>query len=120
LVLDNSGKPMPALLGASGAFMAKSAKNVAVAKDFLKYIIQPNVVNQYLKTGLGRWLPPYPEVVKSDPFWLSEDPPRPAYATEPHRYRAQTHVRHQAPQLTQLAPRRRLGEREADLGHCGG
>src|SRR5499433_4019948 len=64
LVLDNSGKPMPALLGASGAFMAKSAKNVAVAKDFLKYIIQPNVVNQYLKTGLGRWLPPYPEVVK--------------------------------------------------------
>ena len=82
LVLDNSGKPMPALLGASGAFMAKSAKNVAVAKDFLKYIIQPNVVNQYLKTGLGRWLPPYPEVVKSDPFWLKEDPHRTAYATE--------------------------------------
>ncbi len=82
LVLDNSGKPMPAFLGASGAFIAKSAKNVPVAKDFLKYIIQPQVVNTYLKTGLGRWLPPYPEVVKSDPFWLKEDPHRTPYATE--------------------------------------
>jgi len=82
LVNDNSGKPMPALLGASGAFIAKSAKNVPVAKDFLRYLIQPQVVNQYLKTGLGRWLPPYPDVVKEDPFWLKQDPHRTAYATE--------------------------------------
>ncbi|MBI3512668.1 MAG: carbohydrate ABC transporter substrate-binding protein [Proteobacteria bacterium] len=82
LTLDNAGKEMPALLGASGAFIAKTAKNIPVAKEFLKYMIQPKVVNEYLKTGLGRWLPPYPEVVKSDPFWLKEDPHRTAYATE--------------------------------------
>ena len=32
----------------------KGAKNVDVAKDFLKYLIQPKIVNDYLKTGLGR------------------------------------------------------------------
>ena len=82
LANDNAGQPMRAELGASGAFIAKSAKNVAVAKDFLKYMIQPDVLNQYLKTGLGRWLPPMPHLVKEDPFWLKEDPHRTAYATE--------------------------------------
>jgi len=82
LPLDNAGKPMTAELGASGAFVAKSAKNVAVAKDFLKYMIQPDVVNTYLKSGLGRWLPPMPDLVKNDPFWLKQDPHVAAYATE--------------------------------------
>src|SRR6185437_11836199 len=63
---------MKAELGIAGAFIAKTAKNVPVAKDFLKYAIQPEVINTYLKTGLGRWLPPMPEVVKKDPFWLKE------------------------------------------------
>ncbi len=78
---DNAGQPMRAELGVAGAFIAKSAKNVAVAKDFLKYVIQPANLNLYLKTGLGRWLPPMPDLVKSDPFWLKEDPHRTAYST---------------------------------------
>jgi multiple sugar transport system substrate-binding protein len=41
------------------------------------------VVNEYLKSGLGRWLPPMPELVKSDPFWLDpKDPHRSTYARE--------------------------------------
>jgi multiple sugar transport system substrate-binding protein len=79
---DNAGQPMRAELGVAGAFIAKSAKNVVVAKDFLKYVIQPANLNLYLKTGLGRWLPPMPHLVKEDPFWLKEDPHRTAYATE--------------------------------------
>src|SRR5262252_7937865 len=83
LPLDNAGKPMPAELGASGALVAKGAKNVEVAKDFLKYLIQPKVVNEYLKQGLGRWLPPMPEIVKNDPYWLDpKDPHVAAYAKE--------------------------------------
>ncbi|MFI5001102.1 MAG: ABC transporter substrate-binding protein [Reyranellales bacterium] len=78
---DNAGQPMRAELGVAGAFIAKSAKNVAVAKDFLKYVIQPANLNLYLKTGLGRWLPPMPDLVTSDPFWLKEDPHRTAYST---------------------------------------
>ena len=45
----------------------------------MKYTIQPKVLNQYLKAGLGRWAPPMPEIAKNDPFWLEEDPHRKAY-----------------------------------------
>jgi multiple sugar transport system substrate-binding protein len=82
LGLDNFGKPMRAQLGVTGAFIAKGAKNVDVAKDFLKYVIQPKVSNEYLKNGLGRWLPAMPEIVKTDPFWLSGDAHVAPYAKE--------------------------------------
>jgi multiple sugar transport system substrate-binding protein len=80
---DNAGNPVPAQLGVTGAFIAKGAKNLEVAKDFLKYLIQPKVVNAYLKAGLGRFLPAMPELIKSDPFWLDpKDPHRAAYTRE--------------------------------------
>jgi len=60
----------------------KGAKNLPVAKEFAKYMIQPKVLNQYLKAGLGRWSLPIPEIVNSDPFWLKEDPHRTAYTTQ--------------------------------------
>jgi len=83
LPLDNAGKPVPAILGMAGGYIPKGAKNVAVAKDFLKYLVQPKVVNDYLKTGLGRWLPAMPEIVKNDPFWLDpQDYHRQVYTTE--------------------------------------
>jgi multiple sugar transport system substrate-binding protein len=79
----NDGKPMPAQLGAGGCFIPKGAKNVEAAKEFIKYMIEPKVVDAYLKEGLGRWLPPYPSLVKSDPFWLDpSDPHRQAYVRE--------------------------------------
>src|SRR6185312_7092866 len=83
LPLDNAGKPIAAQLGVGGAFIPKGARNVEVAKDFIKYVIQPQVINEYLKQGLGRWLPPMPELVKSDPFWLDpKDQHRSTYARE--------------------------------------
>jgi len=79
----NDGKPLPAQIVEFGAVIPKGAKNLDVAKDFLKYTIQPDVLNDYLKGGLGRWAIPYPSVIKSDPFWLkSGDPHRLAYITE--------------------------------------
>jgi multiple sugar transport system substrate-binding protein len=79
----NDGKPNAAQLGVGGAIIPKGAKNVEVAKDFMKFLIQPKVVNAYLKEGLGRWLPAYPSLVKSDPFWLDpSDPHRSHYARE--------------------------------------
>jgi multiple sugar transport system substrate-binding protein len=83
LPLDNAGKQIPSQLGVGGAFVAKGAKNVEGAKDFLKYLIQPQVSNEYLKTGLGRWLPAMPGLLKSDPFWLdAKDPHVAAYARQ--------------------------------------
>jgi len=80
LALSNDGKPVPAQQGSLCGLIPKGAKNVAVAKDFLKYLIQPKVLNEYLKTGLGRYLPAMPAIVKNDPWWLDpKDPHRPAY-----------------------------------------
>ena len=79
LPLDNDGNEIPAEVGMNGAFIAKGAKNLDVGKEFIKYAIDPKNLNEYLKSGLGRWLPPMPSVVKSDPFWMA-DPHRKAVA----------------------------------------
>jgi len=78
LPLSNDGKPVPSRVGSVFGLIPKGAKNVEVAKDFLKYLIQPQVDNELLKTGLGRNLPAMPSIVKDDPWWL-EDPHRKAY-----------------------------------------
>ena len=52
-----------------------------MAKDFLKYLIQPTVLNELLKTGLGRNLPAMPAIVKDDPWWFA-DPHRAAYTRQ--------------------------------------
>jgi multiple sugar transport system substrate-binding protein len=80
---DNAGKPIASPLGVSGAFIPKGAKNIDVAKDFVKYVIEPKVAGAYLKAGLGRWLPAIPDIVKSDPWWTDpKDPHRLAYVTQ--------------------------------------
>src|SRR5216683_5772863 len=79
LPLDNDGKELPAQVISFGPVIPKGAKNVAVAKDFLKFALQPKVLNEYTKNGLGRWVIPIPEIAKNDPFWLKQDPHREAY-----------------------------------------
>ena len=52
--LDNNGKQMVTQIGGVSTMIPKGAKNIEVAKDFQKYIIQPEVNNEFLKGGLGR------------------------------------------------------------------
>jgi len=81
--LNNDGKPVPAQQGSLCALIPKGAKNIEVAKDFLKYLIQPAVLNEYLKTGLGRNLPAMQAIVKNDPWWLDpKDAHRVAYVRQ--------------------------------------
>jgi len=80
---DNAGKQVPTQLGVGGAFVPKGAKNVEGATDFIRYVIQPKVANEYLKQGLGRYLPAMPDLIKSDPFWLDpKDPHVSAYTRQ--------------------------------------
>jgi multiple sugar transport system substrate-binding protein len=81
LPLSNGGKPVPSQARSTCGVIPKGAKNVAVAKEFLKYLIQPNVVNEYLKVGLGRNVPCMPSIAKSDPWWFA-DPHRKPYTTQ--------------------------------------
>ena len=41
----NDGTPMKTQVGAGGGFIPKGAKGVEVAKDFMKYFMQPKVMN---------------------------------------------------------------------------
>jgi multiple sugar transport system substrate-binding protein len=83
LPLSNDGKPVPSQAGPVCGVIPKGAKNVTVAKDFLKYLIQPKVCNEYLKTGLARRVPAMPSIVKADPWWLDPaDPHRVAYVEQ--------------------------------------
>src|SRR6202521_2811429 len=83
LALSNDGKPVPSQAGSLCGLIPKGAKNVAAAKDFLKYLIQPKVCNEYLQSGLGRRVPAMPAIVKDDSWWLDpKDPHRVAYTTQ--------------------------------------
>jgi multiple sugar transport system substrate-binding protein len=82
LPLSNDGKELPSQVLVFGSVIPKGAKNVAVAKEFVKYRIEPKTLNATLKSGLGRWIVPVPEIVKSDPFWLQSDPHLTAYTQQ--------------------------------------
>jgi multiple sugar transport system substrate-binding protein len=84
LPLSNEGRQLPSVIGAATAVIPKGAKNIAVAKEFLKYSIEPKVLAAYLKAGLGRFLPPMPSIVKDDPgFWLDpQNEPLTAYTKQ--------------------------------------
>ena len=77
LPLRNDGTPMRAFIGPGGGFVPKGAKNAEVAKDFMKYYMQPEVMNANLKTGLGRWVPAITDLCTTDPWWQD--------ASDPHR-----------------------------------
>jgi len=76
LPLGNDGENLHAQVVGFGPTIPKGAKNVAAAKEFITYMLEPKVLNQYLKGGLGRFAVPIPEIANSDPFWLEEDPHR--------------------------------------------
>jgi multiple sugar transport system substrate-binding protein len=109
----NDGSQMLSQVGAGGGFIPKGAKNVDVAKDFMKYFIQPEVMNENLKNGLGRWVPAIPDVVKNDSWWT--DP-----KLDPHRsqYTQQTVLEPTIPNWIGYNPA--LGQVNAEQvwGHC--
>jgi len=80
--LGNDGKELPSQILVFGSVIPKAAKNIAVAREFVKYRIEPKTLNAQLKGGLGRWIVPVPEIIKNDPFWLQSDPHVTAYARQ--------------------------------------
>jgi multiple sugar transport system substrate-binding protein len=79
--LGNDGKPVPTTLGITAAFIPKGAKNIDGAKDFLRFFIQPGLLNTYLKESMGRWTPLMPSIIKNDPYWLDPGDPHVPLAT---------------------------------------
>jgi len=71
------GQPVTSLVAVKVAMVPKGAQHVALAKDFLKFLTQPENLGRYLAAARGRWMPVMPEIVKNDPYWT--DP------ADPHR-----------------------------------
>ena len=82
--LANDGQQMVTQLNIAAMMIPKGAKSVEVAKDYLKYSIQPEVNQQWLKATLGRFVPIYPELAKNDPWWTdpTRDPHLPPYVEQ--------------------------------------
>lgn len=70
-----SGKPMRHLVAVRQAVLFAESNKQTLAKDFLAYLIRPEVTEDYLQAAGGRNLPVNKQVWK-DPFW--KDP------TDPH------------------------------------
>jgi multiple sugar transport system substrate-binding protein len=66
---DNNGQQMITQMGFNATMIPKTAKNIELGKEFMKYALQPEINNEFLKGGLGRWLPTRAEIVKNDPWW---------------------------------------------------
>jgi multiple sugar transport system substrate-binding protein len=81
LPLSNEGHPIPRQMGVGEMLIPKGAKNPEVAKEFAKFMIEPEVNEKNAKGGLGRFLPVEPELVKNDPWWndIKRDPHVPPY-----------------------------------------
>ena len=78
LPADNTGKPVPNQVNNLCGMIPKGVKNIEVAKDFQKFLIQPKVCGEFLKGGLGRNVPAMLSIVKTDSWWF-DDPHRAAY-----------------------------------------
>lgn len=76
LPLNNEGKVFPGFFDSAtfGAVIPKGAKNLAVAKDFGKYFMQPEVENEWMKGGVGRTVPVFKETVVTDKWWTKTGP----------------------------------------------
>ena len=71
---DNQGKLVASIVGFQSGLIPKGAKNVTVAKELLKFLIQPKVLGELVETGLGRALPVMPALAKT-PFWQNPKDP---------------------------------------------
>jgi multiple sugar transport system substrate-binding protein len=81
--LNDQGQAMPSQFYTGTGLIPKGAKNATVAKEFMTYLITPKNLNEYLKGGLGRWLPPMASIVKNDPWWTDpKDPHRKPYVQQ--------------------------------------
>jgi len=71
LPLDNDGKPVTSVFATQALVVPKGGPNLTVAKDFLKYSLEPKALAALLKAGLGRRLPPMTSIVENDKaYWL--------------------------------------------------
>lgn len=76
-----NGKPMRYLITVQQVILFADSKNQNMAKDFLAYLIQPEIIDNYLKAAGGRHSPVLKPVWK-DSFWTDPNDPHVSTATK--------------------------------------
>ncbi len=74
-----NGELLPHLVDIRKAIIFADASSQQVAKDFLAYLTQPQVLSKFLKTSYGRYMPPAISQIKADSYW--QDPADPHVST---------------------------------------
>jgi multiple sugar transport system substrate-binding protein len=74
------GKPMPYLITVQQVILLADSDKQAAAKDFLSYLIRPEINGKFLKNAGGRHSPVLNSVWK-DPFWTDKSDPHISLAT---------------------------------------
>lgn len=77
-----SGKPMKYIALVRQAIVLQDAPNQELAKEFLSYLIQPEIIGDYLKAAGGRFFP-VNQQLWSDPFWTDPSDPHISTAVKP-------------------------------------
>jgi multiple sugar transport system substrate-binding protein len=68
------GAPMPHLVSINQAVILASSQNQSEAKDFLRYLIQPDVLKDFVQSAQGRFFPVM-TAAAADPFWTQANDP---------------------------------------------
>ena len=77
-----SGKPMRYIAMIRQAIVLADSDNQKLAKNFLAYLNQPEVISKYIKAARGRYLPVNKKVL-ADPFWTDPADPHISTAVQP-------------------------------------
>ncbi|MDY6939102.1 MAG: ABC transporter substrate-binding protein [Cyanobacteriota bacterium] len=76
-----NGDPMRYLVSVRQAIVFENSKNAEKAKEFLSYLVQPEVLDNYVKAALGRQFPVM-KPSQEDPFWTDPKDPHISTATK--------------------------------------
>lgn len=68
------GTPITYLVSVKSATIFANSRHKEAAKSFLRFLIQPKHLGDYIKGSLGRWFPVMPDLLK-DPFWTDPKDP---------------------------------------------
>jgi multiple sugar transport system substrate-binding protein len=64
------GKKARYLSAVKTVVIPKESKNQKLAKEFMKFVLEPKRFLEYIKAANGRWFPAFTDISK-DPFWRS-------------------------------------------------
>jgi multiple sugar transport system substrate-binding protein len=71
---EPDGEPITYLVSVKSAMVFEEGQDVELAKDFMRFLTQPENLGEYVKGSLGRWFPVMEQLLE-DPFWQAEDDP---------------------------------------------